>query len=370
MTDVGRLLLTILLFIVVLGPIVLIHEVGHFLAAKLANVRILEFGIGIPPRARVLRSSGETQWTLNWLPIGGFVKMDGEDGDTGDARSFAAKPLWVRLAILVAGVAMNVVLAAVIFIGIAWLPTQAYGIRIPVGGVQADSPAAQAGLVPGDVILAIDGQYYDAYGGGLISGIRQHAGQTVSLAVGHADGTVANVSVTLRSAAEIDAGHGTLGISATQDHPFVPVATDRSAGWPLADATGIGLGELGRWSGLIVGGLGDLAHSVATNPTAAPPVSGPIGIATQLYDVFVQNGWVYTLYIAGILSINLAVVNILPFPPLDGGRMLVLVIKRLVGRRLSLRAEQLTYVVGFMFLLGFILWVSGFDIARQLAGGQ
>ncbi len=366
MTDVGRFLLTIALFIVILGPIVLVHELGHFVAGRLANVRILEFGIGIPPRARVLRSKGETQLTLNWLPIGGFVKMDGEDGDVSDARSFSAKPLWVRLGILVAGVTMNVVLAAVIFIGIAWLPTPAYGVRIPDGGVQAGSPAAQAGLVPGDVILSIDGQYFDAYGGGIIAGIRAHAGQTVTLGITHSDGTTASVPVTLRSPAQLDAGHGTLGISATAEHPFEPVATDRSAGWPLADSIGIGTSELVQWGGLILGGLGDLASSVASNPTAPPPVAGPIGIATQLYQVFIQNGWVYTLYIAGILSINLAVVNALPFPPLDGGRMLVLVLKRLVGPRLSLRAEQLTYVVGFMFLIGFILWVSGFDIARQL----
>jgi regulator of sigma E protease len=121
--------------------------------------------------------------------------------------------------------------------------------------------------------------------------------------------------------------------------------------------------------GLIVGGLGMLVNSIATDPTAAPPVSGPIGIATQIGEIFFEAGPIMTLYVAGILSANLAVVNILPFPPLDGGRMLMITLKRLFGRRISVRAEQLTYLVGFVFLFAFIIWVSGFDLVRTLGGG-
>src|SRR6185436_15597030 len=111
-------------------------------------------------------------------------------------------------------------------------------------------------------------------------------------------------------------------------------------------------------------GLGELVGGFITNPTAPPPASGPIGIAVSLADIFLGAGPVLTLFVAGILSVNLGVVNILPFPPLDGGRMAVLVVKRLFGRRVSLRAERLTYAVGMVFLLAFILWISGFDIAR------
>ena len=120
--------------------------------------------------------------------------------------------------------------------------------------------------------------------------------------------------------------------------------------------------------GTIVGGLASLVSSVVSNPTAPPPVSGPIGIATQIGDIFWNNGPILTLYVAGILSANLAVVNILPFPPLDGGRMLMISLKRIFGARISLRAEQLTYVVGFVFLFAFIIWVTGFDIIRSLGG--
>jgi regulator of sigma E protease len=363
-TELVRLAITILLFVVVLGGIVLIHELGHYLAARLADIRVLEFGIGFPPRARVLRTRGETLWTLNWLPIGGFVKLDGEDGEAADARSFPAKPLLVRLAVLVAGVAMNVLLAAVIFIGIAWQATPMFGVRVPPDGVQAGSPAAAAGIVPGDEILTVDGRAYDLYSEGILGAIRDRMGQAVTLGIRHADGTTADVRVTLRGADQVDDQHGPLGIVASPTHPFETVTLDQYASRPLGEAVGIGVGELGRWGGLILNGLADLASSFVANPTAPPPAAGPIGIAVQISDVFFTAGAISTLYMAAILSINLAVVNILPFPPLDGGRMLMIVLRRLFGRRVSMRAEQLTYLVGFVFLLAFIVWVSGFDIAR------
>jgi regulator of sigma E protease len=362
-SDLARLLVTIVLFIVVLGGIVLIHEIGHFIAARIARMRVLEFGIGFPPRARVLATRGETLWTLNWLPIGGFVKLD-EDAESSDPRSFSARPLWQRLAVLAAGVVMNVVLAAAIFTGIAWLATPTFGVRIPVDGVQAGSPAAAAGIVAGDALVSLDGRAYDLYSEGILGAIREHAGQAVVLGVRHADGTTSDVTVTLRGPDQIDLQHGALGIQATAEHPFESVALDGYASRPLGDAAEIGVRELSRWGGLIVGGLGDLASSIISNPTAPPPVSGPIGIAVGISDVFFSTGPIHTLYLAGILSINLAVVNILPFPPLDGGRMLVIVLRRVFGKRISVRAEQLTYVIGFVFLLAFLAWVSGFDIAR------
>ena len=137
---------------------------------------------------------------------------------------------------------------------------------------------------------------------------------------------------------------------------------------------------------LILDGLADLVSSVVANPAEPPPVSGPVGIAAQVGDVFWQLGPIFTLYLAGLLSANLALVNILPFPPLDGGRMLVLVVKavlsgggralRAVGIRVNgpsaeaaISAERLTYLVGFVFLFGFLIWITYFDIARQIGGG-
>jgi regulator of sigma E protease len=272
-----------------------------------------------------------------------------------------------KLLILVAGVAMNVVLAVVIFAGIAWLASPYMGVRF--FGVQPDSPAAAAGLQPGDAIIAIDGERYQFLTGpGLLDGLRGRAGQTIELTIADQAGGRRDVSVTLRSQADVDANKGALGISG-QAKPFESFFFGEYAQNDLPTAVHVGLDETSRWMGLILGGLGSLANSVASDPTAPPPVSGPVGIATQIGDIFWNSGPILTLYVAAILSANLAVVNILPFPPLDGGRMLVIVLKRVFGERISLRAERMTYLVGFVFLFAFLIWITGFDIVRTLGGG-
>jgi regulator of sigma E protease len=352
-------LLALVLFIVILGGLVLIHEIGHYVTARLLDVRVLEFGIGFPPRAKVLRTKGETLWTLNWLPIGGFVRMDGEDGDEDpDPRSFSAKSLSVRLTILVAGVAMNIILAFVIFFGIAWLASPVVGVG--VGQVEAGSPAAAAGLRPGDEIYAVSGETFEFFGErSLIDALRGNAGKTVTLDVVRDDGSRVSLSATLRPAAELSETRGALGVSdLTQAYSGAYVGHD------IATAIGIAATQVVNWGGLILNGLGSLVSGFIADPTAPPPASGPIGIAVSLTDIFLGSGPILTLFVAGILSVNLGVVNILPFPPLDGGRMLMLLIKRVFGTRVSLRAERLTYAVGFVFLMVFIVWVSGFDIIR------
>jgi regulator of sigma E protease len=157
-------------------------------------------------------------------------------------------------------------------------------------------------------------------------------------------------------------------------------------GRPLGDAIALGVDQTGRAFGLIWNGLASLVSSIASNPTQAPPVTGPIGIAVQVGDVFWQLGPIFTLYLAGLLSANLALVNILPFPPLDGGRILVLLLKSLLARggalmrragvrgaglseQTAISVERLTYLVGFVFLFGFLIWITYFDIARQVGGG-
>jgi regulator of sigma E protease len=373
MTGPLGVVVTIVLFLVVLGSLVLIHELGHFVVARLAGIRVLEFGIGFPPRAKVLRSSGETLYTLNWLPIGGFVKLEGEDGDAADdPRSFGAARLPVKVIILVAGVAMNLILSLVIFTSIAWLAAPVVGVTIPV--VEPGSPADVAGLKANDSIVSVDGIRHDIFSlatGGVVEDLHDRLGETVTLQVVHPGGQRVDVPVTLRTAEQIRDPDG--------DGPLKPKGalgisyTDAKVGWPpfwsgeylqrdLPTAIGIGSHETIRWFGIILGGLGDLVRQVATNPTAAPGVQGPIGIAITISDIFFGAGPVMTLFVAGILSANLALVNILPFPPLDGGRVLMLVLKRIFGTRISLRAEQLTYMVGFVVLFTFLIWVSAFDI--------
>jgi regulator of sigma E protease len=364
MTPVIQSIITIGLFILILGVLVVIHEIGHFVTARLSNVRVLEFGVGFPPRAKVLRDRGETLYTLNWLPIGGFVKLEGEDGDvTDDPRSFVVQPWWKKMVILAAGVVMNVLLAFAIFTGIALMGDPTIGVRI--GEVQPDSPAAQAGIVPGDAIVSIDGAYYSAFEGDpLLDALQDNAGQTVELGIQHADGSITTVTATLRDAEAVAAGQGALGVSGLS-----PMTTGTTIQHSPVEAVQIGWARTVDALGLIWRGLGELVSSIATDPTQPPPVSGPVGIATTIGDVFWQLGPIVTLYVAGILSANLAVVNALPFPPLDGGRMLIITLKAIFGKRISVQAERLTYLVGFVFLFAFLIWITGFDILRGLTGG-
>ncbi len=374
--------ITVVLFFAILVSLVLIHEVGHFVVARLARIRVHEFGIGFPPRARVLRQRGDTLYTLNWLPIGGFVRLEGEDGDSQDPRSFAVQPLVTRLLVLVAGVAMNLVLAFVLFAGIAWLASPQ--ARLVIGEVQPGGPAAMAGLAPGDAIVAIDGRTLDflppAPALRAATGeLRQRAGRAVTLEVVRADGRRETVTATLRPPDQIQ--QGALGI-AVSAFTFSGAYAGHDPGTALA----LGAGWTVDAFGLVLGGLGSLVGSVVSNPTGAPPVSGPVGIAVQVGDVFWQLGPVFLAYLVALLSANLALVNVLPIPPLDGGRMLVVTLKAglgAAGRRLdrlgirlpgpsaetTLTAERLAYLVGFVFIFGFLAWITWFDITRQVGGG-
>jgi regulator of sigma E protease len=375
--------ITILLFVFILCSLVVIHELGHFVLARLFGIRVHEFGIGFPPRAKVLRDRGETLYTLNWLPVGGFVRLEGEDGDSDDPRSFTAAGLPKKVLVLLAGVGMNLLLAFVIFTGIAWLATPQGGLVF--NEVVAGSPADVAGLKAGETILAIDGTTFDLLpspqaGQAAISALRDRAGQAVTLLVRGVDGTERNVAVTLRTP-EVAATQGALGIrgaglsfSGAYAGRDPVAAISAGASWTVSAFR------------LIIDGLASLVTSVASNPTQAPPVTGPVGIAVQVGDVFWQLGPIFTLYLAGLLSANLALVNILPFPPLDGGRILVLLLKSLLSRgaalmrrvglqgrgvssQTALSVERLTYLVGFVFLFGFLIWITYFDIVRQVSGG-
>lgn len=351
---------TIALFLAILVGLVVAHELGHFIVARLSGVRVHEFGIGFPPRAARLGSDGETEYTLNWLPIGGFVRLEGEEGGSDDPRSFSQKPLRVRITILVAGVAMNLLLAFVIFtvIAAALEPTADARVESVVPG----SPAASIGLQPGDVITGVDGRTFPYFDGEAPTAYTlAHAGDRVTLTVRHPDGATQEIPVTLRGQASVAAGKGALGITAR-------IVTGTIVRRSLLAAVGVGADRTAQACGLIVGALGQLVTSVASNPGAAPPVSGPIGIAEVVGTVRTEAPPVVLLWLVGLLSANLAVVNVLPFPPLDGGRIAVAVLQTASRNRISVSLERATYFVGFMLLFGFLIWVSYFDIVRGGAG--
>ncbi|MEO7117515.1 MAG: M50 family metallopeptidase [Candidatus Limnocylindrales bacterium] len=365
----GVIDIVLLLFILV--SLVVVHEFGHFIVARRAKVRVHEFGIGFPPRARVLGRDSETVYTLNWLPIGGFVRLEGEEGESADPKAFVNARLRTRLLILAAGVVMNFFVAWIIFGAIAAVADPIADARI--GQVVAGSPAEAAGLKggnvltvndkgepltyddAGDLITAIDGRAFPVFDSvelvdttpqGLY--LREHAGQQVVVSIQHADGSIAQVPVTLRAAT--DPPQPALGVffSAFPRHDI-----QRGA----VDGLTTGFRRTIDASGLILRGLRDLVTDIAH-----PQVSGPIGVVGAVGSVRSDLPPTYLFWLIGVISANLAVVNAVPFPPMDGGRFAVSIIQALTGNRISPRVERGISMTGLALLLGLIVWISFFDI--------
>lgn len=361
--------INVVILLAILVGLVVIHELGHFIVARRAGVRVHEFGIGFPPRARIFARDRETIYTLNWLPIGGFVRLEGEEGESDDPRAFVRQPLGTRLAILLAGVVMNFIVAILIFTVIAGLSDPITHVRI--GGVQAGSPAAQAGLVggaqtgtdaegrplfddSGDRIVAIDGIRFAVFDridqpDAPLRYLRERAGQTVQLTVLGRDGVERTVSATLRPP-EQAAEQGALGI-VVQGFPRQEIQRD-----PVT-ALQLGLSRTVDASTLILRGLRDFVTDL-TNPQ----ISGPVGIVTAVGQVRADLPPVYFVWLIGLLSANLAIVNVLPFPPMDGGRIAVALLQAATGNRISVAAERAVYLAGFVLLMALLVWVTFFDV--------
>ena len=370
---------TILAFVAVLVVLVLVHELGHFIVAKRAGITVQEFGVGFPPRIGSVVWHG-TRYSVNWIPLGGFVKMLGEDGeleadkmrqrglseaavDKAMEGAFNRKPIWVRIVVLVAGVVMNFLLASVLFAVALSLPAQQGRGPLTITEIQAGSPAVVAGLEVGDVILSADGRTFDV-SRDLTAYVRSRAGQLVDLIIRRA-GQEIDVPVTPRalSDAEEAKGLGAVGFSYEPDR-FVEVPP--SASGP-AEAAWEGVTAAGDLALKIPGGLATaVAGLLGLAPDAGTAV-GPIGIASETGRVL-RAPLVSQLIFVGILSVNLAVLNVLPFPPLDGGRIAVVVIEAVRRRRLPAEREALVYLTGFMVLILLVILISIRDVANLIGG--
>ena len=372
--GLGNGLIDVLILLVILVVLVVIHEWGHFFVARRAGVTVHEFGVGFPPRAKVLgRDKKGTIYTLNWLPIGGFVRLEGEEGESDDPHAFVRQRLPTRLTILLAGVVMNAILAFVLLTLIAAFADPSSTVRVL--SVQPGSPAEQAGLrggqqagttpgpdgqpIPiyddsGDLILAVNGErfaWFDLPEGprALTDYVRERPSAPVTLTVQRSDGTIVDVQATTRTAAEIAAGAGPLGFI-PQYMPGPNISRD-----PLS-AVRIGAERTLDAATLIVRALGDFINNLAN-----PPISGPVGIVNAIGLVRTQAPPVFMVYFIALLSANLAVVNVLPLPPLDGGRVAVSLVQAAVGNRVSLAAERFVYFWGFVLLMALLAWVTLFD---------
>jgi regulator of sigma E protease len=349
--------------------LVLVHELGHFVTARLAGIRVLEFGIGFPPRARVLARRGEVDYTLNWLPIGGFVRMEGEEQDSDDPRSFNNAGLAKQLVVLVAGVTMNVVAAFFLFFVVAWFfnPTVVLNANYIVPGGAAD----MAGIPAGARVDTLNGQTYGFISSqDLRDAISSHAGEMVT--IGYIDPSGAQKTVTLTLGT--DASRGILGVACLgPDAPAGATCKLETVTYNLSDpATAAGTAWDQTVNSLQIIGktLGDLVGHAASNPGEAPAgVAGPVGIVQAVGLVLTDYGPVILILLAGLLSANLALINVLPIPPFDGGKMVIMVIKRAFGVRAVTNYEIVTNLIGFALLMAFVIWISYFDVVRIGSGG-
>ena len=372
-------LTTIVVFIAILVVLVLVHEVGHYFAAKRAGITVEEFGIGFPPRIASFTWHG-TRYSLNWIPLGGFVRMLGEDGDVELKRlrdqglteaeidealkgAFNRKPIPIRILVLLAGVVMNFILAAALF-------AIAFSMPIPVGegpltvtDIQADSPAEEA-LEIGDVIVGADGRTFDL-SADLTDYIADRGGETVDLQVERGGASI-DVPVMPRVVSDADRSRG-VGPVGFGYEPERVVEHPSSVEGPV-DAVGRGVDTAWTLAVQIPGGLADAVGGLIGLNNEAPDARGPIGIAQETGRVL-EAPLVSQLFFVGLLSVNLAVLNVLPFPPLDGGRIAVTLIEAVRRRRLPAEREALIYLAGFAVLITLVILISIQDIQRLITGG-
>ncbi|KKU06593.1 MAG: Peptidase M50 [Candidatus Magasanikbacteria bacterium GW2011_GWA2_45_39] len=365
---------TLLVFLILLSVLILVHELGHFFAAKKLGVVAEEFGLGLPPRVRRLFSWKRTEFTLNWLPIGGFVRMRGEDADNSEFRIqnselvkrgyfYAQKP-WKRAVILIAGVTMNLIFGIAAFTVVysfLGIPTETD--KVIVQGVAPGSPADQAQLHSGEAVLELKVKSEKLKvkdTNEFVKLVNENRGQEITLVVSK-DGTTREAVLVPRLESQTPENEGALGV-AISNLEFV-----RYPWWQMPfRATVTGAKEALGWSVNIVAGLGSMVSQLVIHGRLPKDVAGPVGIAYIAGNV-ARQGWLALTQFAGILSVNLAIVNLLPFPALDGGRLLFLGIEKLRGRPLNPAKERWVHLIGYGILITLILLATVQDILRILS---
>lgn len=347
------MILYYLLIIPVLSVLVFVHELGHFVMAKRAGMKVEEFGFGFPPRMMGFQK-GETTYSINWIPFGGFVKILGEDGSSADPRSFTAKKFLPRVGVIVAGVVMNFIMAVFVFMLINMIGSRVLVedsnasqvrdvIEVQIIQVAANSPAQAAGLKVFDEVVdfgsIVETQNY----------IAAHKGQEITF---HIKRNGQPLSLQMTPRLNPPAGQGALGIQLGRTGQI-------SYAWYEAIWQGIKDAGYGLWS--IIVGFGVLFKNLFTTGKAGVELAGPLGIAKITGDA-ASLGFSYLLRIMAFLSLNLAVINIVPFPALDGGRLLFLIIEKIKGSPLPKRLEQGMNTAGFVLLLLLMFFITTKDV--------
>ena len=347
------MLIAILAFVGILVVLIIAHEFGHFFTAKASGVRVDEFGLGFPPRLLSVKR-GETRYSLNAVPLGGFVKMAGEE-DPKVRGSLANKSIGTRLLVLGSGSLMNFLLPLLLFSVAFMVPHNAVSGQVLVEEVAPASPAARAGIESGDILLEVNGKSVHSVGD-LQRYIQLKLGREITILVQHSDATTEEVKVIPRWRPPEE--QGAIGVAVKTASPTVV-----RQHYPFWQAIPMGVGECIQTFVLFKNAI--ISMIIGTAPTV---VAGPVGIA-QITGEVAKAGLSPLLEFAAFLSINLAIINILPLPALDGGRIAFVLLEWVRrGRRVPPKIEGLIHLVGFSMLIAFLLAVTYQDIIRIISG--
>ena len=326
-------ILAIILFCVMIFP----HELGHYIAAKRLGVKVNEFAFGMGP-VIWKKQKGETLHSIRLFPIGGFCSMEGEDEDSDEPRAFNNKKPWQKIIILAAGSFMNVLCAILIMsivVGVLGFTTTT------IDTVSEGSPAETAGIMAGDEITAIDGQPIEAWTD-VSAAIASAEGGQIIMTV-QRDGRTLEAAVTPEQTQD---GAYLIGITSRVSHnPFRAVAEGAKSTWNIT------VSMFQTLSQLFTGQLG------------ADSLSGPVGMV-QMVSQTTQYGWWYYGFLTALICINLAIINMLPLPALDGGRIIFVIISMITGRPVSQKVEGTVHFVGIMLLFVLMAYVTFNDITR------
>jgi len=336
----------IILVIVGISALILVHELGHFLVAKFFDIKVEEFGFGFPPRL-FFKKIGETIYSFNLLPFGGFVRLLGESPEASvpaseERRSFSVQPAWKRMAVILAGVVMNFLLGWLIISAVFMIGAPK---AIIITDVQAASPAAAAQLEIGDQIIGFSTtDEFVAY-------VQEHKGEEIAVQIRH-NGTTNTVGMTPR--VNPPTGQGALGLA------FTEAGLERR---PVLQSLGHGFLTSIFIVQTIAVGLYQLLATLVTQGHLMAGFVGPVGI----FGVANQSaslGLAYLLQLIGLISLNLFLLNALPFPALDGGRFLFILIEKIKGKPLSPQLERSANALGFVVLLLLMIAITVRDVVK------
>ncbi len=344
----------------VLGVLVFWHELGHFLAALWMKVKVEEFGFGYPPRMATLFERKGVKFTLNWLPLGGFVRMVGEESGFETEGSLTMKRPYQRAIVLVAGPLMNLILAPILY---AVVFTS--GVPYPLGKVEITalapgSPAELAGVLAGDQIVMLD-DVRPTTTDAVRETILRYRGQPMPIVVLR-EGQTINLTVTPRTPEQTPEGEGAAGIGIQRG-----LVTASNFGQALT----MGVQRTGEVVIMMTTGLGELLRSViAPSPDAAPlgGVAGPVGIA-RITGELARQGLIPLIELTAFLSLNFFIINLLPLPALDGGRLVFVLLEAIRrGKRIPPEREALVHLIGMVGLLALMVVISYFDLTAWWSG--